>query len=66
MASRIYDFERHKSRMRERDELAAAIREITPAAKIIAEELKRTSVILTARMIACNQRRVANPDRSRR
>lgn len=62
MTTRLYDFERHKSRERERDELGTALPEIIPAAKIIAEELKRTSVIRTALIIARNQRRAANPD----
>lgn len=62
MATRIYDLERHKSRTRERDELHALIREITPAAKTIAEELKKHSIMRTARIIARNQRRTAKPD----
>lgn len=66
MRAPIYDFTTRVSRAREPDELAAAIREITPAVKTIAEELKRTSVIRTARVIARNQRRAANPDLSRR
>ena len=59
MASRIYDFERHKSNAGERDELAEAIREITPAVKTIAEEAHRHSMIRALRMIARRDRRGA-------
>jgi len=52
-----YKFRRHQSSGSERDELAATVREITAAAKLIAEELKRTSLIRTARTMARRKRR---------
>jgi len=66
MESRIYDFERHRSSSRKREGLVAAIREITPAAKTIAEEMKRASIIRTSRMIIRNQRRESDADSSHR
>jgi hypothetical protein len=52
MRKRVYEFPSDKSRVRERDELAAAIREITPSAKTIAEEACRRQIIRMCRIIA--------------
>jgi hypothetical protein len=66
MFPRIYRFPIKSSRPRARNELAAAIRDITPAVKTIAEELKRGSVIGAARFLARNERFEPSSDRSRR
>lgn len=57
MPTRFYDFQSYKSRAREREELAADIREITPAVKVLAEAERRRTVARTCRMIARREKR---------
>jgi hypothetical protein len=66
MLRRIYRLPTRSSRAREQTELAAAIRDITPALKTIAEELKRARTIHTARRLARNDPDGPSPDSSRR
>jgi hypothetical protein len=57
MSARIYKFPGNKSRARERDELAAAIRAIAPAMNTLAEEAVRRQTILTCQIIERHERR---------
>lgn len=57
MRQQGYKFQRHKSSARERDELAAAIREITPAVNTLAEEERRRHIIRTCEMMDGREQR---------
>jgi hypothetical protein len=57
MRSRIYEFPGDKSRARAVDDLAAAIREVAPDLKTLAEAERRRQVIRTCRVIERRERR---------
>ena len=57
MPTKLYSIPKQPPSRRRSDELAAAIREIAPAAKTIAEELKRRSIIDSCDLVARNASR---------
>lgn len=66
MAGQIYNLPKHKSRARERDELAAAIREIAPAVNTLAEAERRRAIIRTCLIIGRREKRERRQPRAAR